>query len=181
MHPPKRGLCIWITGLSGAGKSTIATPLAQAIEESFQIKTHIFDGDEVRENLSQGLSFSQADRDINIRRIGYVANLVVEFGGVAIVAAISPYRAIREEVRQKIGDFIEVYLDVPLEVCEQRDVKGLYAKARAGDLKHFTGVSDPYEAPTKPEISIKTHQETLKHCINSIISYIEKNSLLKVS
>lgn len=181
MFPSKRGLCIWITGLSGAGKSTIATPLAQAVEEKFGIKTHIFDGDEIRENLSQGLGFSKADRDINIRRIGYVANLIVEFGGVAIVAAIAPYQSIREEIRQKIGQYIEVYLDVPVDVCEERDVKGLYAKARAGEIQNFTGISDPYEPPTNPEVSVKTHQQTLRESVGKIISYIEENSLLQAT
>ena len=178
MHPPKCGLCIWITGLSGAGKSTIAVPLAQAIEEKYGLLTHIFDGDEVRENLSQGLSFSREDRDINVRRIGYVANLVVKFGGVAIVAAISPYDAIRQEIKKKIGNFIEIYLDVPVEVCEQRDVKGLYAKARRGEIANFTGVSDPYEPPKNPEVSIQTHQETIKDSLAKILIYIDKNSLI---
>lgn len=177
----KRGLCVWITGLSGSGKSTIAVPLAQTIEEKYGVLTHIFDGDEIRENLSRGLGFTKEDRDINVRRIGYAANLVVKFGGVAIVAAISPYRLAREQVKKQIGQFIEVYLDVPLEVCEQRDVKGLYRRARAGQLANFTGLSDPYEVPENPDIRLKTQQSTLKNSVHEIIQYIDKNGYLSAS
>lgn len=153
-----RGVVIWLTGLPSAGKSTIAT----ALEEEIRSRGHrveVLDGDVVRENLSKGLGFSKEDRDTNIRRIGFVASLLARNGVKAITAAISPYRSVRDEVRTYSKDFIEVYISTPAEVCEQRDVKGLYAKARAGELKGFTGVDDPYEPPPSPEVEISTLDE----------------------
>ncbi|MDX2031506.1 MAG: bifunctional sulfate adenylyltransferase/adenylylsulfate kinase [Blastocatellia bacterium] len=158
-YPPRhrQGVCIWFTGLSGAGKSTTAEILACYIEEQGRQVT-VLDGDVVRTHLSKGLGFSQADRDTNIRRIGFVAAEIVRHGGIAICAAISPYRATRDEVRRMVGSdrFIEVFVDTPLAVCEERDIKGLYAQARRGEIKGVTGIDDPYEAPLQPEITLDT-------------------------
>src|SRR3990172_8001286 len=137
-----RGFTVWFTGLSGAGKSTVAERVAERLRE-LGLKVEVLDGDVVRTNLSKGLGFSKEDRDTNIRRIAFVCHLLSRNNVVAIGAAISPYRGIRDEARAMIGDFVEVFMDTPIEVCEQRDTKGLYAKARAGELKGFTGVDDP--------------------------------------
>ena len=152
------GLTIWFTGLSGAGKSTLATLLAERLRGMGR-RVELLDGDEVRRNLSSGLGFSKADRDANIRRIAYVAKLLSRNGVIAITAASSPYREIRDEARAEIGTFVEVFVDCPLEVCEQRDVKGLYAKARSGEIQQFTGISDPYEPPENPEVHLHTDRE----------------------
>ncbi len=158
-YPPqhKRGVCIWFTGLSGAGKSTTAELLTVLLQERGRQVT-LLDGDVVRTHLSKGLSFSREDRDANVRRIGFVASEVVRHGGISICAAVSPYRAARVDVRNMVGDghFVEVFVDTPLEVCEQRDFKGLYAKARRGELAGFTGVDDPYEAPVAAEVVLDT-------------------------
>ena len=145
------GCCVWFTGLSGAGKSTIATSWSTSCGRAGR-RVELLDGDEVREHLSKGLGFSKEDRDTNIRRIGFVASLLARNGVVAVTAAISPYRAVRDEVRGWIDNFVEVHVATSLEDCEARDVKGLYAKARAGEIPEFTGVSDPYEPPLDPEI-----------------------------
>jgi adenylylsulfate kinase len=163
-----RGVTVWFTGLSGAGKTTISGAIAQILKEK-QCKLEILDGDIVRENLTKGLGFSKADRDENIRRIGFVAHLLTRNGVIVLVSAISPYREIREEVREKIGDFVEVYVNAPLTVCEDRDVKGLYKKARAGEIKGFTGIDDPYEPPTNPEIECNTDQEDLSESITKVM------------
>ena len=160
MKHQQRGVTIWFTGLSGSGKSTISIFVEKELR-SRGYKVELLDGDVVRQNLTKGLGFSKEDRDENIRRIGFVANLLATNGVIVLVAAISPYRAIREEVRHQIGDFIEVYVNAPLEVCKQRDVKGLYKKARLGEIKHFTGIDDPYEAPYFPEVECKTDIESL--------------------
>ncbi len=169
----EKGLILWFTGLSGAGKSTISKVVAEKLKERGR-KVEILDGDIVRENLSKGLTFSKEDRDINIRRIGFVAHLLSRNGVVTITAAISPYKAIRNEVREMDDNFVEVYINAPLEVCEKRDVKGLYAKARAGEIKMFTGIDDPYEPPDNPEITCYTDKETLEESVNHIISSLEK-------
>ncbi len=162
-YPPrsKQGVCIWFTGLSGAGKSTTAEVLTVVLQERGRQVT-VLDGDVVRTHLSKGLGFSKEDRDINIRRIGFVAAEIVRHGGVAVCAAVSPYRATRNDVRNMVGAdrFVEVFVDTPLEVCEQRDSKGLYAKARRGEIKGFTGIDDPYERPTNPEITLDTVSNT---------------------
>ena len=163
-----RGVTVWFTGLSGAGKTTISGAIAQILKEK-QCKLEILDGDIVRENLTKGLGFSKADRDENIRRIGFVAHLLTRNGVIVLVSAISPYREIREEVREKIGDLVEVYVNAPLTVCEDRDVKGLYKKARAGEIKGFTGIDDPYEPPTNPEIECNTDQEDLSESITKVM------------
>ncbi len=158
-YPPRdrQGFCVWFTGLSGAGKSTIADILAVRLLELGRQAT-VLDGDVVRTHLSKGLGFSKEDRDANIRRIGFVASEIVRHGGCVIAAAVSPYRATRDEVRRMVGSdqFIEVFVNTPLETCEQRDVKGMYAKARRGEIKGFTGIDDPYEPPVNPEVMLDT-------------------------
>src|SRR6185503_3401254 len=162
MNATDKGLTLWFTGLSGSGKSTLATYLTPKLKELGK-KVEILDGDEVRTNLSKGLGFSKEDRDTNIRRIGFVAELLAKNGVIAITAAISPYRDVRDEVRQKVtrhgAGFCEVYVHCPIEVLAERDVKGLYKKALAGEIKNFTGVSDPYEPPTAPEVQVDSSKE----------------------
>ena len=153
-----KGFTLWFTGLSGAGKSTVARLITEQLRAIGRY-VEVLDGDEVRENLSKGLGFSKEDRDTNIRRIGYVCKLLSRNGVVAISAAISPYRAIRDEIRSQIGNFVEVYAKCPLETLIERDVKGLYKKALRGEIQQFTGISDPYEEPLNPEIIIETDKE----------------------
>ncbi len=175
-----KGFTLWFTGLSGAGKSTLATSLEPVLRERGKA-VEILDGDEVRENLSKGLGFSKEDRDTNIRRIGYVANLLARNGCVAITAAISPYREVRDEIRrmtQGRASFVEIYVEAPLEVVEQRDTKGLYKKARAGIIKNFTGVSDPYEPPLNPEIVVHTGKESIEESARKILAFLEKRGLI---
>jgi adenylyl-sulfate kinase len=155
------GFTLWLTGLSGAGKSTLAVAVAERLRAS-GIRVEILDGDEVRRNLSKGLGFSREDRDTNIRRIGYVAKLLTRNGVAVITAAISPYRAVRDEVRREIGSFVEVYVRASLHECIRRDTKGLYRKALAGEVPQFTGVSDPYEEPLAPEIVVDTELESVR-------------------
>ncbi|MFB3068172.1 MAG: adenylyl-sulfate kinase, partial [Acidobacteriota bacterium] len=153
----RQGVCIWFTGLSGSGKSTTAEVLIALLLEHGRQSTFL-DGDVVRTHLSKGLGFSKEDRDTNIRRIGFVAAEIVRHGGTVICAAVSPYRATRNEVRSMMGTdhFVEVFVDTPLEVCESRDTKGMYAKARRGEIRAFTGIDDPYESPENPEIILDT-------------------------
>ena len=180
----QKGMTLWFTGLSGAGKTTIS----QAVEKELigqGYKVEVLDGDVVRENLTKGLGFSKADRDENIRRIGFVAQLLTRNGVIVIVSAISPYRSIRDEVRSRIGDFVEVYVNAPLAVCEERDVKGLYKRARSGEIKSFTGIDDPYEAPMSPEIECRTDQETLEESVTKVLTEVQErvhaNDRVKVS
>lgn len=165
----EKGVTLWFTGLSGSGKSTIANALTPRLK-ALSKRVEILDGDEVRTNLSKGLGFSKEDRDTNIRRIGYVAQLLTRNGAVVITAAISPYRAIRDEVRSRIGDFVEIYAKCPLDALVARDVKGLYKKALAGEIKEFTGVSDPYEEPLHPEIVVETDRETVEESVNKVLA-----------
>lgn len=167
-----RGVTVWFTGLSGAGKTTISDRVEKYLRDN-QCKIERLDGDIVRENLTKGLGFSKEDRDINIRRIGFVAHLLTRNGAIVLVSAISPYRAIREEVKQQIGDFVEVFVNAPLAECEKRDVKGLYKKARAGEIKQFTGIDDPYEAPENPEIECRTDLETLDESVNKVLQRLK--------
>ncbi|MBD2486568.1 adenylyl-sulfate kinase [Aulosira sp. FACHB-615] len=173
MVEKQRGITIWLTGLSGAGKTTICQFLETELR-SQEYKLEVLDGDVIRQNLSKGLTFSKEDRDENIRRIGFVAHLLTRNNVIVIVAAISPYRAVREEVKAKIGDFIEVYVNAPLEVCEQRDIKGLYKKARAGEIKNFTGIDDIYEVPLTPDVECKTNQETIAQSASKILNKLEE-------
>jgi adenylylsulfate kinase len=178
MADSERGFCLWFTGLSGSGKSTITTHLVKELRRRGS-KLEVLDGDVVRENLSKGLGFSKEDRDTNIRRIAFVANLLSRNGVPVITAAISPYKAIRDEARQMMGDrFIEAYVKVSLEEAERRDVKGLYAKARAGEIKEFTGVSDPYEPPEDPELLIDTESQSPEQSAQQILAYLEERSLI---
>jgi len=167
-----KGFTLWFTGLSGSGKSTLATSCAEEIRRR-GMKVEILDGDVVRTNLSKGLGFSKEDRDINIRRIGFVCNLLTRNDVVAIAAAISPYKAIRNENRALIKRFVEVYCECPLEVLADRDVKGLYRKAMAGEIKGFTGVDDPYEAPDNPEITIHSGKESVAQSVHKILRTLE--------
>src|SRR5580693_7638613 len=153
------GLTIWFTGLSGAGKSTIGQRVATELRDR-GLRVEVLDGDEVRQTLSAGLGFSREDRDTNIRRIGFVADLLSRNGIIVVVAAISPYRETREEVKSKIANFLEVFVDCPIEVLAQRDVKGLYKRALAGEVGNFTGISDPYEPPLHPDITVRSDRET---------------------
>ena len=165
----ERGVTVWLTGLSGAGKSTIALGLEAELKR-LNKKVEVLDGDVVRTNLSKGLGFSKEDRDTNIRRIGFVSKLLTRNGVTAIVAAISPYRDVRDEVRADIGDFVEVYVDCPLDELVKRDVKGLYAKAIKGEIANFTGVSDPYEEPLDPEVVTATHQESVEESVDKVLA-----------
>ncbi len=172
------GFTVWFTGLSGSGKSAISDSLVAELTRR-ESRIEVLDGDVVRENLSKGLGFSKEDRDTNVRRIAFVADLLSRNGVPVITAAISPYREIRGEAREMMdGRFIEVFVDTPLEVCEERDVKGLYKKARAGEIPEFTGVSDPYEAPENPEITIKTENETPEESARQILAYLEERDLI---
>jgi len=169
-----KGVTIWLTGLSGAGKSTIALALAEVLQKKGVQRLELLDGDIVRQNLAKGLGFSKEDRDENIRRIGFVAHLLTRNGVIVIVSAISPYREIRQEVSDRIGDFMEVYVNAPLEVCEQRDVKGLYKKARTGEIKQFTGISDPYDSPLSPTVECHTDQERVADSVEKILAKMIK-------
>jgi len=171
------GFTLWFTGLSGAGKSTLAA-MAAAELRRLGYRVEVLDGDEVRTNLSKGLGFSKEDRDTNIRRIGYVCRLLARNGVVAIAAAISPYRAIRDEVRQQHARFFEVHVDCPLETLIRRDIKGLYKKALAGELSGFTGVSDPYEAPLTPELVISTDRETPEKSLARLFAGLEAHGFI---
>ena len=170
------GFVLWLTGLSGAGKSTIASDLApRLIERGHRVE--VLDGDEVRTNLTQGLGFSREDRDTNIARIGYVAGKLAKHGVAVVVAAISPYREARDKVRSSVADFVEVHVAAPVETCAERDVKGLYAKALAGEIKNFTGVSDPYEEPLKPEILLHTERETVQESVQIVLEWLQAQHL----
>lgn len=167
-----RGFTLWFTGLSGAGKST----LARQVESELRARGHrveLLDGDVVRTHLSKGLGFSREDRDTNILRIGYVCGLLSRNGVIAISAAISPYRDVRDHVRAEIGDFVEVYVDTPLEECIRRDVKGLYRQALDGQILAFTGVSDPYEPPLAPEITVHTTGQSVADSVAHILAWLE--------
>lgn len=181
-YPPahRQGVCIWLTGLSGSGKSTTADVLTILLMENGRQVT-VLDGDVVRTHLSKGLGFSKADRDINIRRIGFVAGEIVRHGGTVICAAVSPYRATRNNVRNLVGshNFIEVFVDTPLDVCEDRDVKGLYAKARRGEIKNFTGIDDPYERPEHAEVTLNTVSSTPQKNADLILAYLKERGFIR--
>jgi sulfate adenylyltransferase len=180
-YPPRhrQGVCIWFTGLSGAGKSATAEMLTILLMERGRQVT-VLDGDVVRTHLSKGLGFSREDRDANVRRIGFVASEIVRHGGIAICAAVSPYRATRNDVRNLIskGQFIEVFVNTPLEVCEERDVKGMYAKARRGEIKGFTGIDDAYEPPLHAEIMLDTTSNTLEENAFLLLEYLAERGFV---
>jgi adenylyl-sulfate kinase len=172
-----QGFTLWFTGLSGAGKST----LSRLVEERLRAhgaRVELLDGDIVRQSLSKGLGFSKEDRDENIRRIGFVCELLSRNGVIAIAAAISPYRAVREELRSRIPHFVEVYMECPLAVLAERDVKGLYKKAQSGELAHFTGVSDPYEPPAAPEARVDSSQEQPYESLERVWCVLKKLGLI---
>jgi sulfate adenylyltransferase len=181
MYPPrhKQGVCLWFTGLSGSGKSTTAEIVTSLLLENGRQVT-LLDGDVVRTHLSKGLGFSREDRDTNILRIGFVAGEIARHGGIVISAAISPYRATRNEVRKMVGEerFVEIYVDTPIEVCEQRDVKGLYARARRGQITGFTGVDDPYETPVEPEITLYTVDTSAEENAHKVIAFLEERGFI---
>jgi sulfate adenylyltransferase len=183
MYPPRyqQGMCIWFTGLSGSGKSSTANVLVSLLME-FGKQVTLLDGDVIRTHLSKGLGFSKEDRDTNILRIGFVAGEIVRHSGVTICAAISPFRAARNEVRKMVGDnFVLVYMDTPLEICEQRDSKGLYAKARRGELTGFTGIDDPYEPPISPEITLHTISNSAEDNAHLIVDYLQERGYLRTA
>ncbi len=177
-----QGFVLWFTGLSGAGKSTISEYLVKEFKER-GYKVELLDGDEIRTHLSKGLGFSKEDRDTNVKRIGWVARVLARNGVIAISAAISPYREIRDEIRAEVesegrAKFVEVFASAPLDALVERDVKGLYKKAIAGEIKNFTGVSDPYEAPEKPEVIALTSEETVEASANRILDYLTAQGLI---
>ena len=171
----KQGFTVWLTGLSGAGKSTIAERLGPELSKRGR-NVEVLDGDEVRTHLSKGLGFSREDRDINIGRISFVASLLVKHGAAVITAAISPYADARSDARRRIGEdqFVEVYVRCSLKELTRRDVKGLYAKAIAGEIQHFTGVSDPYEAPDNPDVVVDSELETVEESVGKILTELER-------
>lgn len=174
-----KGFVLWFTGLSGAGKSTLAQALAAELRETGH-RVEVLDGDEVRTNLCQGLGFSREDRDTNIARIGYVAGKLATHGVAVLVAAISPYREARDRVRESVPNFVEVYVYAPLETVTARDPKGLYAKALAGEIAHFTGISDPYEPPLSPEVTVRTDRETIEESLGRVRAHLV-GSMLTIS
>ena len=169
----ERGFTVWFTGLSCSGKTTVSHRVAEELRKR-GLKVEVLDGDVVRTNLSKGLGFSKEDRDTNIKRIGFVCKLLSRNGVVAIGAAISPYRSIRDYNREEIGDFVEVYCKCPLDVCIKRDVKGLYKKALAGEITNYTGISDPYEEPLNPEVVLETEKETEEDSVRKVIRKLEE-------
>ncbi len=173
-----QGFAVWLTGLSGAGKSTIAERLIAKLRAA-GARVELLDGDIVRTNLSQGLGFSREDRDTNIRRIGFVAELLARNGVIVIVAAISPYRAVREEVKRKIRNFVEVHVDCSMEVLTSRDTKGLYRRALAGEIGNFTGISDPYEPPENPAVTIRSDSESVEESLAKVWRELEARGLLR--
>lgn len=176
----QEGFTLWFTGLSGAGKTTIAIALEQKLRER-GLRIERLDGDTVREGLTRDLGFSKEDRDKNIERVTFVAKLLSRNGVGVIASFISPYQAARDKVRQETTNFIEAYVAAPLEVCAERDVKGMYKKAFAGEIKEFTGVSDPYEAPVNPELVINTHEQTHEESVNQVIAYLEERNLIPLT
>lgn len=178
----QKGCVIWFTGLSGSGKSTLALEVESKLHQRGHL-TYVLDGDNVRHGLNKNLGFSPEDREENIRRIGEVAKLFNDAGVIAMTAFISPYRADRDNARELLdeGRFVEVFVDCPLEVCEARDTKGLYQKAQAGEIKEFTGISAPYEAPSQAELTVNTDSLTLDECTERVIAYLENKGLIPES
>lgn len=173
----QKGCCLWFTGLSGSGKSTIAQALAEKLHQSGR---HIYtlDGDNVRHGLNKDLGFGDADRNENIRRIAEVSKLFVDSGTIVLTSFISPFISERENARQLLGkDFIEIFIDCPFEICAQRDPKGLYKKAQAGEIKNFTGLDSPYEAPENPELHIKSNEQSLEESVNSMLEYLREKGI----
>lgn len=175
---PVKGVAVWLTGLPGAGKTTLARALAQALRARGVQRVEVLDGDEIRETLGQGLGFCKRDRDINIARIAFVSDLLTRNGVCTIVAAVSPYREARDRARGLIGSFVEVYVKCPLDVLMARDPKGLYRRALAGEIPHFTGVSDVYEEPLAPDVIVETHRDTVSASLRRILSALESGGFI---
>jgi len=175
--PSDKGFTVWLTGMSGAGKSTASHLLAERLR-ALGAKVEVLDGDVVRTHLSKGLGYSKEDRDENVRRIGFVCGLLARNGVVAIAAAISPYRNAREDVRALVANFVEVYVECPIGVLVERDAKGLYKQALAGEIEHFTGISDPYEPPLSPEVTLHTAEETPEESVEKILEALRKLDLI---
>jgi len=175
-----KSVILWFTGLSGAGKSSIAHAVEEILYQKFKCRTYVLDGDNVRHGLCDDLTFSESDRHENIRRIGNVAKLFLEAGTIILTAFISPFKKDRSLVRNMVqhDDFIEIYCDTPIEVCEQRDVKGLYKKARNGEIQEFTGISSPYEAPVNPDLILLTAQDSLERCANQVINILKERNII---
>jgi adenylylsulfate kinase len=171
------GAVLWFTGLSGSGKSTAAERVFALLTKD-KIPVELLDGDEIRENLTRDLGFTKEDRDENIRRIGFIASLLAKHDVIAITACISPYQKMRDHVRSISYNFIEIHVAAPLEVCEKRDVKGLYKKARRGEIPIFTGISDPYESPKNPEIILETHKESIEESAQKVITYLKEKKII---
>jgi adenylylsulfate kinase len=176
----QRGVAVWFTGLSGAGKTTVSREVAKELQAQ-GYKIEVLDGDVMRQNFTKGLGFSKEGRDENIRRIGFMTHLLTRNGVIVLVSAISPYRRGREEVRRRVENFVEVYVNAPLEVCEQRDAKGLYERARAGEIKNFTGINDPYEPPLKPEVECKTDLETPAESAAKVLASLKEHGYLRTA
>jgi len=173
-----KGFVVWLTGLPASGKTTIARGLAEELR-SRGVRVEVFDGDEVRRRLSPELGFSKEDRRIHAGRVAYISKLLARNGVAVIVALISPYRSFRQQAREEIGDFIEVYVKCPLQVCIERDVKGLYKRALRGEIKDLTGIQDPYEEPINPEVTVETDKETPEESVAKIISHLEAAGYLE--
>ena len=172
-----KGFVLWFTGLSQAGKTTIADRVFELLKEK-GLRAERLDGDIVRQSLTKDLGFSKEDRDKNIERVTFVAKLLSRNGVIVLASFISPYRETRKKVREEVNNFIEVFCSCPLGICEQRDAEGLYQKARKGEIQNFTGISDPYEEPKNPDIELKTHELSIEECVNKIINYLKENKLL---
>ncbi|MBM3756739.1 MAG: adenylyl-sulfate kinase [Acidobacteria bacterium] len=175
-----KGFALWFTGLSGSGKSTLSERIHKRLVRA-GARVELLDGDEVRTHLSKGLGFSKEDRDTNVRRIGFVAELLARNGVIAITAAISPYKETRDIVRSRIGEFVEIFMDCPISVLAERDVKGLYKKALAGEIPHFTGVSDPYEAPVNPELRVDSSSEKIAVSEERVWQLLKDRGLIPLS
>lgn len=173
----QKGFTLWFTGLSGAGKTTISARVAPILRER-GVGVEVLDGDVIRENLSTRLGFSKKDRDENIRRIGWICEVLTRNHVATLAAAISPYREARDQVRQRVNPFVLAFCDAPLEVLAERDVKGLYRRAMAGEIKNFTGVDDPYEAPENPDIHLDTAGTSVEHCVSQVITHLEDRGLI---
>ncbi|SRR6056297_1941629 len=174
-----KGFVLWFTGLSGAGKSTLADQVYKELKNN-GTKIERLDGDVVRRNLTKELGFSREDREENIRRIGFVANLLARNGVAVIASFISPYSQQRQELREKVTNYIEIFVNTSLEVCEQRDPKGLYKKARSGEIPLFTGITDPYEEPLDPHLEVRTDQHSVEECVEQIINYLRENKYIEL-
>ncbi len=177
----QQGFTVWFTGLSGAGKTTISDAIEPVLRERGITKLEKLDGDVVRTHLSKGLGFSKEDRDTNIRRIGWVAEVLTRNGVCVLASAISPYREIRDEVRRNVGDFVEVYVKCSIPELTRRDVKGLYQKALSGEIKNFTGISDPYEEPLNPDVVVDTEAEELAESVAKVLTRLEEKGYIRTS